>query len=110
RGETNFPVWSLDDDLHLTAAHMTHVFPSGTKPVFELVFASGKRVKAPANHPFYGLDGWKSVDTLKAGDRLAAPRAFADARGTTLFKHASNRGPLQNKMAVLDQPALLGVA
>src|SRR5436190_32920 len=57
-GERNIPVWTLDDDLRVARRTMTHVFASGTKPVFELRLASGKRVEASANHPFYTIDGW----------------------------------------------------
>ncbi|TMQ57709.1 MAG: replicative DNA helicase, partial [Candidatus Eisenbacteria bacterium] len=49
-GEMNVPVWTLDDDLRVARRTMTHVFASGTKPVFELRLASGKRVEASANH------------------------------------------------------------
>ncbi len=74
RGERNVPVWSLDDDLKLVTRTMTHVFPSGVKPVFELRLASGRRVKASANHPFRTLDGWRALDNLTVGSRVAIPR------------------------------------
>jgi replicative DNA helicase len=74
RGERNIPVWSLDDDMKLVAKTMTHVFPSGVKPVFELRLASGRRVKATANHPFRTLDGWQALDRLTVGSRVATPR------------------------------------
>ena len=45
---------------------MTHVFPSGVKPVFELRLASGRSVEASANHPFLTLDGWQRLDELSA--------------------------------------------
>jgi replicative DNA helicase len=75
-GERNIPVWSLDDDLKLVPATMTHVFPSGVKEVFELRLASGRTVKASANHPFRTLDGWTRLDALRPGTRLAVPRTL----------------------------------
>ena len=74
RGERDIPVWTLDDDLRLVKGTMTHVFSSGVKPVYELRLASGRRVKASANHPFLTVDGWRPLEELTAGDRLAVPR------------------------------------
>ena len=59
QGERDIPVWTLDDDLRIVRGRMTHVFPSGVKPVFELRLASGRTVKASGNHPFLTLDGWR---------------------------------------------------
>jgi replicative DNA helicase len=78
RGERDIPVWTLDERLRLVPGTMTHVFPSGTKPVFELRLASGRRVKASANHPFLTLAGWRPLAELAVGDRLAVPRAVPD--------------------------------
>ena len=73
-GERNIPVWTMDDSYRLVPATMTHVFPSGVKPVFELRLASGRKIRASANHPFFTLDGWRRVDQLATGERLATPR------------------------------------
>ncbi len=79
-GERNIPVWTLDDDLRLARGTMTHVFPSGTKPVFELRLTSGLSVKASPNHPFYTLDGWTPLEGLREGMRLAVPRSIPAPR------------------------------
>ncbi|MCA1588581.1 MAG: replicative DNA helicase [Chloroflexi bacterium] len=76
-GERNIPVWSVDDRLRVVRRTMTHVFASGTKPVLELQLRSGRRVKASANHPFLTLDGWRRLDELASGARLAVPRRVA---------------------------------
>ncbi|UGQ15481.1 replicative DNA helicase [Yinghuangia sp. ASG 101] len=73
-GARDIPVWSIDEQLRLVPRTMTHVFPSGTKQVFRLRLASGREVKATANHPFLTYDGWKPLGELAAGDRLAVPR------------------------------------
>ena len=54
---------------------MTHVFPSGTKAIYELHLASGRSVKASANHPFLALEGWFPLERFDVGDRIAVPRA-----------------------------------
>ncbi len=78
QGARDIPVWTLDDDLRIVRGRMTHVFPSGVKPVFELRLASGRRVKASGNHPFLTLDGWRSLESLAAGTRLAVPRQLPE--------------------------------
>jgi replicative DNA helicase len=81
RGERNIPVWTLDEDLRVVRRTMTHVFASGVKPVFELRLASGRKLEASANHPFYTIDGWKPLESLRAGDRLATPRRVPEPAG-----------------------------
>ncbi|QYC45996.1 Replicative DNA helicase [Nonomuraea coxensis DSM 45129] len=80
-GARDVPVWSLDEKLRLVPRTMTHVFPSGTKEVFLLRLRSGREVKATANHPFMTLDGWRPLDELAAGARVAAPRHVPAPRG-----------------------------
>jgi replicative DNA helicase len=73
-GATEVPVWSLDDNLRYVRRHLTHVFPTGRKQVFELTTASGKTVRATANHPFLTYDGFRPLGELAPGDRIAVPR------------------------------------
>ncbi|WP_431473292.1 DnaB-like helicase C-terminal domain-containing protein [Ornithinimicrobium sp. W1665] len=73
-GERDVPVWSLDESLRYVRRHLTHVFPTGTRPVFRLTLTSGKTVRATENHPFLTYDGWKQLGDLRAGDRIAVPR------------------------------------
>jgi replicative DNA helicase len=67
-------VWSLDEHHQLVPAPVTNVFESGTKEVFRLRLASGREIKATANHPFLTFTGWTSLGELAPGDRLAIPR------------------------------------
>ena len=73
-GERNVPVWSLDDRWRFTPSVLTHAFPSGTKPVFRMRLASGRRVEATANHRFRTLNGWEHLADLDIGARIAVPR------------------------------------
>nr|WP_240938202.1 replicative DNA helicase [Nocardioides sp. JQ2195] len=70
----DIPVWALDDRLKLVPRTMTHAFPSGTKEVFELTLASGRTVKATANHPLLTYDGWMPLGELAPGARVGAIR------------------------------------
>jgi replicative DNA helicase len=82
-GERNIPVWTVNADYKLVRGTMTHAFPSGTKDVFRLRLASGREVKASANHPFLTLDGWRRLDELAVGDRIAVPRVIGEPAQTT---------------------------
>ena len=68
------PVWALDDRLKLVPRTLTHAFPSGTKRVFEVTLASGRRVTATSNHPFLTYDGWMPLGELVVGSRVGAIR------------------------------------
>jgi replicative DNA helicase len=73
-GAREIPVWSLDDRLKLVPRTLTHAFPSGVKPVFELTLASGRRLRATSNHKFLTHDGWMPLSELAPGSRLGALR------------------------------------
>lgn len=73
-GARDVPVWSLGDDMRYVERHLTHVFPTGVKPVYRLTLASGKTIRATANHPFFTFHGWKPLGELSVGDRLGTPR------------------------------------
>ena len=73
-GERDVPVWSLDDSLRYVRRPLTHVFSTGVRSVFRLRLASGREVRATANHPFLTQAGWRRLDELGPGTRVAAPR------------------------------------
>ncbi|TYB56441.1 replicative DNA helicase [Nonomuraea sp. PA05] len=73
-GARDIPVWSLDDRLKLVPRTMTHVFPSGVKPVHRVRLRSGREVEATANHPFLTYEGWQALEDLGPGARVAVLR------------------------------------
>ncbi|HEX6418132.1 MAG TPA: replicative DNA helicase, partial [Acidimicrobiales bacterium] len=87
-GERDIPVWSLDTDLHMVPATMTHAFPTGVKGVFELRLASGRRVTASANHPFLTASGWLRLDELRAGQHIAVPRVVPPPKEAHVWPQA----------------------
>ncbi|WP_029434267.1 replicative DNA helicase [Blastococcus sp. URHD0036] len=73
-GARDVPVWSLDDNLRYVRRHLTHVFSTGQKPVLQVRTASGKTVRATANHPFLTYEGFRPIGELAPGERIAVPR------------------------------------
>jgi replicative DNA helicase len=88
------PVWSLDDSLRYVPRVMTHVFSTGRREVFEVRLASGKTVRATANHPFLTYDGWRPLGELEAGSRLAVPRHVPAPVGPVADARIPARFPL----------------
>jgi replicative DNA helicase len=84
-GARDVPVWSLDSSLRYVRRHLTHVFSTGTKPVFRLRLASGKTVRATANHPFLTYDGWRALEELVPGTRVAVPRHVPAPENETVW-------------------------
>jgi len=72
-GQTNIPVHSLDFDFQIKEKLISNVFSTGEKMVYEITTRSGFKIKASANHPFWRIDGWKRLEELKIGDRIATP-------------------------------------
>ncbi len=50
---------------------VTNAFSTGVKPVFRLMLASGRTIRATGNHRFRMLDDWRRLDQLCVGDCLA---------------------------------------
>ncbi len=71
-------VWSVDERHRLVPAQLVNAFPSGIKPVFELRLASGRSVRATANHRFLTVDGWARLDSVPIGSFVAVPRRLPE--------------------------------
>ncbi len=72
RGEE---VWvgALDRDLRLRPARVSESHRNGLRPVFSVTTRLGRRIEATANHPLLTARGWRSLEKLCAGDRVAVP-------------------------------------
>jgi replicative DNA helicase len=84
-GARDVPVWALDERLKYVRRHLTHVFSTGEKPVFRMRLASGREIRATANHPFLTCDGWTALGDLSVGDRIAAPRHVTAPEQVTVW-------------------------
>jgi replicative DNA helicase len=78
-GRTDFKVWSLNEEtLKIEKASVSRAFATGTKPVFRLRTRLGRCVSATANHRFRAFDGWRRLDELRVGERIALPRSLSN--------------------------------
>ncbi|HEX6398279.1 MAG TPA: replicative DNA helicase, partial [Steroidobacteraceae bacterium] len=71
-------VWALDDEQKPVPARAEIVWSTGTKPVFDLKLASGRAIRATADHRVLAGDGWKSLAECVGGDRVAIMRGIPE--------------------------------
>jgi len=67
-------VAALGRDLKLRAVRPTRAFRNGRRPIFRLTTRLGRTVEATANHPLLTIKGWRRLDELQPGSRIAVPR------------------------------------
>jgi replicative DNA helicase len=75
-------VWAMGDDQKLIRADSDKVWPVGRKPVFRVQFASGRSIRATAEHRLFAGQGWLTVSRLAPGDRLALARHIPEPSST----------------------------
>ncbi len=74
-GTSGFAVWALNRQTHkLERALVSKAFSTGTKPVYRLTTQLGRQIRATGNHKFLTIRGWKRLDELRLGERMALPR------------------------------------
>ncbi len=86
KDQVPIPVYSLTKDMKLTIQPLIKAFSSGYKKTYKLLLRSGRTIKASANHPFYKLSGWKSLEDLRIGDKIAIPRNLCPLNSEVTLK------------------------
>lgn len=84
-GKTDIAVWALNEStLKVERAIASCAFPTGTKPVHHLTTRLGRCIEATSNHKFMTFDGWKRLDEIRVGDRIALPRTLNSSSTSTM--------------------------
>lgn len=83
-GGKGFRVLAIDEkNWRLKPRPVIRAFSTGRKPVFRLRTRLGRSIRATENHKFLAFDGWRRLDDLAPGMRLAVPRELpGPATGT----------------------------
>ncbi|MBL0141362.1 MAG: replicative DNA helicase [Betaproteobacteria bacterium] len=71
-------VWAVDEAGKVIAARSDAVWHVGRKPVFKVQLASGRSIRATAEHLLLSGAGWTKLGELKTGDRLALARRIPE--------------------------------
>ncbi len=69
-------VATLGKDWTLQTATPSAFVADGIKPTFKLTTALGREIEATAVHPLLTINGWKRLENLKIGERIATPRTL----------------------------------
>lgn len=69
-------VVTLDKNWKLKSTSPSAFVADGIKPTFKIKTALGKELEATAVHPLLTILGWKRLEELKVGDRIAIPRSL----------------------------------
>ena len=94
-GQTGFNVLAVNPETwRLVPRRVTAAFCTGRKPVLRLTTRLGRTIRATGNHKFLTLTGWRRLDAIPAGMRIALPAASSrkehpDRRGDACIA----RGP-----------------
>jgi replicative DNA helicase len=84
-GKCNIQVLSVNTKTwKLEPVVSSRVFSTGEKPVLRLTTQLGRTLRTTANHKFLTIEGWKRLDTLKQGERIALPRTLDGPKTNTL--------------------------
>src|SRR5690349_9469949 len=67
-------VLAVDAEQRLVSARSEVIWSKGVKAVFDVVLASGRKLRATAEHRVLAYEGWREVAKLAPGDRLAIAR------------------------------------
>jgi len=69
-------VWAMSADQKIVKAQSDLVWSKGVRQVFRVSFASGRSLRATANHRVFTGEGWRTVGELSQGARVAVARQF----------------------------------
>jgi replicative DNA helicase len=110
-GATGFRVLALDTDTwELQPRRVTNSFSTGVKPVFRLTTRLGRTVRATGNHKFLVVGGWKRLDELVPGDRVAVPRRLPGPQEPSISDPALQPAMVANGVGDRASPGSVVVA
>ncbi len=74
-GRSGFRVLAVNTERwRLEPRAVTNAFSTGRKPVYRLRTRLGRTIRATGNHKFLSFSGWRRLDDLGPGARIALPR------------------------------------
>jgi replicative DNA helicase len=76
-------VLALDEHHRVVRARSDAVWPVGVRPILTLRLASGRTLRATAEHRVLAGSGWRRLAELGTGDRVALARRTPEPAATT---------------------------
>ena len=81
-------VWAMSADQKIIKAQSDLVWSKGVRQVFRVSLASGRTLRATANHRVFTGHGWKVVGELGPGSRVAVARQFPSVTNPVIWSDA----------------------
>ncbi|MEO5700282.1 MAG: replicative DNA helicase [Casimicrobiaceae bacterium] len=72
-------VWAVDERQRVRAARADLVWSKGVKPVFRVSLGTGRTLRATGEHRLRALEGWRRIDELERGARVALARTIPES-------------------------------
>lgn len=91
-------VFSVDDKGKVITALADKVWCVGTKPVFDVHLASGRKIQGTAKHRLLTDLDWKQISELKIGDRLATVHRIPEVSHSEIKEWSDLRLALLGQM------------
>ncbi|HZZ91135.1 MAG TPA: replicative DNA helicase [Usitatibacter sp.] len=79
-------VLAMSPEGKIHRAHSDCVWSKGVKPILKVSLASGRTIRATAEHRLFGPNGWVHVGELKMGDRVALSRRLPEPEKTIRWR------------------------
>ncbi|MDP3918728.1 MAG: LAGLIDADG family homing endonuclease, partial [Nanoarchaeota archaeon] len=67
-------VCGINNKLKISSLKKSDFFKRSVDRILHVKLRSGKEIKLTPNHPLFTIKGWKPVEELKIGSRIATPR------------------------------------
>src|SRR5207245_61339 len=78
-------VLALDTETwKLEPRQIKKAFCTGRKPIYRLRTRLGREIRATGNHKFRAFDGWRRLDDMAPGMRIAVPRTLPGLERQTM--------------------------
>lgn len=65
---------TLNPDWKLSITEASDFIDDGIKPIFKVRTRLGREIKTTITHPYLTINGWKKLEEVKVGDKIAIPR------------------------------------
>ncbi len=67
---------TLKEDFKFALTEVGDFFDDGIKPVFRVETKLGRQIETTVTHPFLTISGWKKLEEIRVGEKIAVPRVL----------------------------------
>lgn len=65
---------TLKEDYKFKQTEASDFIDDGIKPVFQVTTRLGRQIETTITHPYLTINGWRKLEELKVGNKIAVPR------------------------------------